>query len=166
MNKNPNIQGCGDCKYKLLHWGDRTGLDPKDKTPYKADCKIGFKSEAENWWAKNGLKRRGEDDFDIMSCFQLPDHLKALDNVIAATDKLLEYVDNKGYAGYSIVRRNLMTEPGYSPYCGNDISRDAVGGCYNPRTKFNGQQFVCPSCKFSTTFPAEFIDEYKRKWGL
>ena len=61
----------------------------------------------------------------------------------------------------TIVRENLMTEPGYSPYCGNNTSRTALGGCDNPRTKFNGEQFVCPKCGWTSSFPINFITRYK-----
>lgn len=58
----------------------------------------------------------------------------------------------------SIVRENLMKEPGYSPYCGNDK-------CHLrwPRTRWNGSQFTC-RCGFVTQFDAEFIAAYKAKW--
>jgi hypothetical protein len=61
----------------------------------------------------------------------------------------------------STVRINLMTRPGYSPYCGND-------GCPGrwPRAFFNGSQFECNSCDWVSQFPADFITEYKTKWGL
>ena len=60
----------------------------------------------------------------------------------------------------SIVRKNLMNEAGYSPYCG-------YSGCrfMYPRTVFNGKQFVC-KCGWTSDFPEEFIEEYKKKWGL
>lgn len=60
----------------------------------------------------------------------------------------------------SIVRDNLMTKPGYTPYCGNDKCR------VMPRTLFNGKQFVCPRCGWVSSFEEEFINEYKKKWGL
>ncbi len=63
------------------------------------------------------------------------------------------------------VRQNLMTQQGYSPYCGNDISRLEVGGCDNPRTKFNGKQFICPRCSWISEFPSDFIERYKLKWA-
>ena len=66
----------------------------------------------------------------------------------------------------SIVRYNLMTLEGYSPYCGNQLPRSGVKGCSNTRTVFNGSQFVCPQCGFKTEFPEEFITIYKNKWGL
>ena len=56
-----------------------------------------------------------------------------------------------------------MTIPHYSPYCGNNISRDnLVSGCHNPRTVWNKdkQQFVCPNCGFTTEFPEDFITRY------
>ena len=57
----------------------------------------------------------------------------------------------------SIVRANLMTTNGYTPYCG--------GMCKSmPRTKFDGKQFVCPSCGWVSSFPTEFIREYVGKW--
>ncbi|MES2428271.1 MAG: hypothetical protein V4560_14925 [Bacteroidota bacterium] len=66
----------------------------------------------------------------------------------------------------SIVRENLMTRQGYTPYCGNNIARTDIGGCHNPRTKFDGEQFVCPHCKLRSVFPKEFIDRYKAVWSL
>ena len=55
----------------------------------------------------------------------------------------------------SIVRQNLLTVPGYAPYCG-------AGRCTrsNPRTRFNGSQFEC-GCGWRSTFEKPFIDEYK-----
>jgi hypothetical protein len=65
----------------------------------------------------------------------------------------------------SIIRNNLLNEKGYTPYCGSNIPRPPIGnGCNNPRTKFNGEQFVCPKCGFTTNFPKEFIERYKAKW--
>lgn len=66
----------------------------------------------------------------------------------------------------SIVRENLMTEANYSPYCGNEKSRFAIGGCHNPRTKFNGKQFSCPQCGWVSEFPDNFIQRYKAKWSI
>lgn len=59
----------------------------------------------------------------------------------------------------SVVRENLMNEPGYTPYCGN-------GKCpaLMPRTRFDGDQFKC-ACGYRTQFPADFIAEYKAKWA-
>lgn len=66
----------------------------------------------------------------------------------------------------SIVRENLMTREGYSPYCGSNTPRPPVGsGCTNPRTKFNGEQFACPECTWVSHFPIEFISRYEAKWG-
>lgn len=58
----------------------------------------------------------------------------------------------------SIIRTNLMKEKGYTPYCGNDK-------CTMPRTTFYGEQFVCDRCGWISSFPTDFIDEYKKKWG-
>jgi predicted RNA-binding Zn-ribbon protein involved in translation (DUF1610 family) len=63
-----------------------------------------------------------------------------------------------------IVRNNLMNVEGYSPYCGNNVSIFEEGGCRNPRTIFNGKQFVCPFCGWISNFPDDFIDRYKKRW--
>lgn len=68
---------------------------------------------------------------------------------------------------FSTVENNLMTQPGYTPYCGSNVPRPPVGnGCDNPRTVFNGSQFVCPKCGYVTSFPPEFIEQYKNRWGI
>jgi len=54
----------------------------------------------------------------------------------------------------STVRRNLLSEPGYAPYCGGSY---AV--CGLPRTMFDGEQFKCPRCSFRSNFEPEFISE-------
>ena len=69
-------------------------------------------------------------------------------------------VPGSGGGGVSIVRRNLMERKGYSPYCGSDDCRMA------PRTSFRHDQFVCPHCGWISSFPKEFINEYKVKWNL
>ena len=58
-----------------------------------------------------------------------------------------------------IVRKNLMTRPWYTPYCG--------ASCHTmPRTKWDGSQFVCPDCGWRSQFPEDFIAEYREKWGM
>lgn len=59
-----------------------------------------------------------------------------------------------------IVRDNLMTRKGYSPYCGNNNCREM------PRTIFNGKQFTCPYCNWISKFDTKFIEEYKIKWSI
>ncbi len=57
----------------------------------------------------------------------------------------------------TIVRNNLLTEKGYTPYC---------GGCDRmPRTVWSNtkQQFTC-SCGWTSSFPAEFINKYINIW--
>jgi hypothetical protein len=66
----------------------------------------------------------------------------------------------------TVVRENLMTQKGYTGYCGNNISRFKPGGCSCPRTKWNGEQFYCPECGWISQFPKDFIDRYKKKWDL
>lgn len=58
----------------------------------------------------------------------------------------------------SIVRENLMTVEGYSPYCGNE--RCALN---MPRTSWNGAQFEC-KCGWVSKFPDDFVAKYKAKW--
>jgi hypothetical protein len=60
----------------------------------------------------------------------------------------------------SIVRENLMTDRGYTPYCGAANCRLRW-----PRAHFNGQQFAC-HCGWESRFDPAFIAEYKAKWGL
>lgn len=60
----------------------------------------------------------------------------------------------------SIVRANLMSREGYTPYCGN-AERCSAG---MPRTTWNGEQFEC-RCGWKSQFPADFIAEYKAQWG-
>jgi hypothetical protein len=57
----------------------------------------------------------------------------------------------------SLVRRNLLTEKGYSPYCGAEK-------CFAhwPRTVFNGKQFRC-RCGWESQFDADFIERYKKE---
>jgi len=59
----------------------------------------------------------------------------------------------------SIIRNNLMTVEYYTPYCGGECDR-------MPRTGFNGQQFECNSCGWTSSFDEDFIAEYKAKWSL
>lgn len=55
------------------------------------------------------------------------------------------------------VRDNLMTRPGYSPYCGNMACHLSM-----PRTLWDGEQFRC-RCGWQSAFDAEFIARYKLK---
>lgn len=54
----------------------------------------------------------------------------------------------------SIVRRNLLTQYGYTPYCGSDHCTWRW-----PRTTFNGAQFAC-RCGWKSGFEATFIAQY------
>ncbi|MBM5459264.1 hypothetical protein H8F21_16990 [Pseudomonas sp. P66] len=57
----------------------------------------------------------------------------------------------------SLVRENLMTREGYSPYCGDENCTHML-----PRTTWDGEQFKC-RCGWRSQFPADFIAEYKAK---
>ena len=69
----------------------------------------------------------------------------------------------------SIVRDNLMTREGYTGYCGDDLCKEVTHGGIGsrrwPRTVFNGEQFRCPNCGWTSGFPEEFIKQYKDKWS-
>lgn len=62
----------------------------------------------------------------------------------------------------STVRENLMNRAGYSPYCGGAFDNKS---CSMPRTVWTGEQFKCRECGWVSQFPADFIAEYKAKWG-
>ena len=66
-----------------------------------------------------------------------------------------------GVSGLSIVRDNLLTRPGYTPYCGNPDCR-----LHWPRTHWDRErrQFAC-YCGWQSAFPPEFIRELDKKWG-
>jgi hypothetical protein len=64
-----------------------------------------------------------------------------------------------GEIDMSIVRDNLMTRPGYTPYCGDEKCALRM-----PRTRFNGSQFVC-GCGWQSQFDPEFIAKYKARWA-
>ncbi len=69
----------------------------------------------------------------------------------------------------SIVRDNLMTRPGYTPYCGSELCKERhqrpLKGQRWPRTKFTGNQFKCPKCDWESEMDKEFTDTYKAKWS-
>ena len=58
----------------------------------------------------------------------------------------------------SIVRENLMTREGYTPYCGDMECKLGM-----PRTHFINGQFQCV-CGWRSHFEPEFIKAYKAKW--
>jgi hypothetical protein len=58
----------------------------------------------------------------------------------------------------SVVRDNLLSRPGYTPYCG----AAPVCSFRMPRTTFDGKQFVC-RCGWRSGFEAEFIEQYKQR---
>ena len=62
----------------------------------------------------------------------------------------------------TIVRQNLMDNVNYRPYCGSSER------CSNPRTEYRtlDSQFICPECKWISTFPENFIKRYKEKHKL
>lgn len=70
--------------------------------------------------------------------------------------------EQKELAKGSIVRYNLLSRPKYEPYCGNTKCS------YNlPRATYSKEleQFKC-CCGWVSSFPTEFITEYKKVWSL
>ena len=59
----------------------------------------------------------------------------------------------------SLVAENIMNIPNYAPYCGAMCKE-------MPRTTFNGEQFVCPSCGWVSKMTLDFVEKYKKKWGI
>ena len=55
----------------------------------------------------------------------------------------------------STVKDNLLTRKKYTPYCG---SRNCIT---MPMTIFNGEQFRCSDCGWTSSFEKEFIDKVK-----
>lgn len=60
----------------------------------------------------------------------------------------------------SIVRHNLLIRDGYAPYCGNGTCMNRVS--YNMNTGLAKCQCGWESSKL----PPDFINLYKRVWGL
>jgi len=68
----------------------------------------------------------------------------------------------------TIVRCNLINDPSYTPYCGNDLPARNIGGCNNPRTDWVHSigQFKCYRCGYTTEFPTDFINRYKQSHNI
>ena len=60
----------------------------------------------------------------------------------------------------TLIRQNLMTREGYSPYCGNALCSAGM-----PRTKFKNGQFRC-SCGWASQFEDSFIQRYLKQWNI
>lgn len=57
----------------------------------------------------------------------------------------------------SVVRDNLLSKPGYTPYCG-----EAFCWAGWPRTTFENDQFQC-RCGWRSSFEPDFIERYKAR---
>lgn len=55
----------------------------------------------------------------------------------------------------STVRHNLLTQRGYTPYCGKNHCKHNW-----PRTTFNGSQFECV-CGWKSSYAPDFIEKVK-----
>ena len=58
----------------------------------------------------------------------------------------------------SVIKENLMSRKGYTPYCGDLLCR------LMPRTVIIDGQFYCPACAWESDFDEKFIEEYLAKW--
>lgn len=78
------------------------------------------------------------------------------------TDKILGSF--RSDSSDSIVIRNMMSVPDYTPYCGNNKARHLLDGCDNPRTRFSflKGQFVCSKCGWQSSFTKDVIEKYKQ----
>jgi len=90
------------------------------------------------------------------------------ENIISAMVEMYKLALSSKGKEETIVRHNLMTEEGYSPFCGNIGSRFGSSGCHNPKTQWdeNKEQFVCGHCGWVSSFPKDFIERYKQKWNI
>jgi hypothetical protein len=78
--------------------------------------------------------------------------LLILRRLVAVKEQL--YKLKRRETNMSIVRNNMLTRPGYTPYCGAETCR-----WHWPRTTFNGKQFKC-QCGWQTSIEPEFIAKY------
>ena len=69
--------------------------------------------------------------------------------------------EQKELAEGSIVRYNLLSVPNYLPYCGD--AHCPRGLLRAPYSKELGQ-FKC-ACGWVSSYPPEFIEEYKKVWA-
>lgn len=60
----------------------------------------------------------------------------------------------------SWMQNKLMTEEGYLMYCGGPTCTSLV------RARFNGRQFHAACCGWTSSYSPEFIELYKKKWGI
>lgn len=58
--------------------------------------------------------------------------------------------------GTSIVRLNLLTVPGYAPFCGNELCTRSCRTVFSP----DAGQFCC-QCGWQSDFSEEFIKAYR-----
>lgn len=83
--------------------------------------------------------------------------LNRIENVLGLVPGTL-YSKQKFYLlsekNMSIVRHNLLTQKGYTGYCGSDSCFYSM-----PRTVFNGEQFSC-KCGWVSGFPKDFMEQY------
>lgn len=79
-----------------------------------------------------------------------------------------EIVEYNEQGELSVVRTNMMNDKNYRGYCGNSWEEQKKHGCDMPRTKWVSDlgQFTCPKCGWTSQFPKEFIDRYKKHWGI
>ena len=75
--------GCIDC------CNNENYLDDNLKLCFKC---VKYNSECKNWWKNNSEKRRGEDSFDSMYCYEESNFAKSLTDTNKKLEKTLKEV--------------------------------------------------------------------------
>lgn len=79
------MKGCLDCKY--FNVGEINNVKSSCTNNKDAECKI--------WWANNGKKFRGKDEFDEMECFEPSESAILLESMTKSLDKFILALDKK-----------------------------------------------------------------------
>lgn len=172
----------GHC-FQCSHWEEQYELDTTfrsnpennqvviivDGCHYVADIDTNKKDDffkgfgGSNWYVKFNDGRIGAFD-NVWHQGEIPERFrqKLPDNAVFITQEQYVELSQKAIEGYipqTWMQEKLLTEEGYSPYCGNSYCS------IMPRTRFNGEQFYCSCCGWVSNFPKSFVRAYKRKWN-
>lgn len=107
-------------------------------------------------WEYNEIAKetREAEGVNVRALDLLRQEIVILRRLVRVKEKLLS-VQLEG-EHMSVVRNNLLTRPGYTPYCGAENCH-----LHWPRTKFNGKQFGCV-CGWRSNFEPAFIAQYEQ----
>lgn len=104
MAREFRIRTCLECANYVPSHSKVIGNKPDPECPYilvpdvkeyERTCKIN-PEVMENWWKKYAHLTRNEMTPDMqLSCYELPEHLRLLDDCINKADEILEYLDKK-----------------------------------------------------------------------